>query len=423
MRKSNFLIVPIVIVIGFSIVVICLTAFLSLKNTADMTRILEDSIKSGLISTSIAAQELIDVDAFDAYNSAEDIENDIVAYSETLANLRALRTQAGATYIYALKHIGGIYYFIFDTDEEDSTLFDAYALSPVHERAFLGEDSAGIMNVEDEYGNFNTGAVPIWRDGRIIGIICTDIADEYIQESRAASQRNQLILIASLIVTMGVLIVIAVVLLRNVRRMQAKLFRMANYDVLTSLPNRQYLLTYLESLSIKSLKHGETFAFLLVDLDNFKQVNDGSGHDAGDNLLRHFGQYLNTTHENSKAFRPPAGLLDVSARIGGDEFVQIVHNVGSEEDAASIAKKVVEGFRSGTDSKYIEKYNVGLSVGVALFPNHTDDFNVLIKYADIAMYNAKSSGKNTFCVFNSNLTKDEPIVQGGGDTERRHYRR
>ena len=318
MRKSHFLSVSILLMVVFSILVILITVLITLKNTADLTEILEDSIKSRLISTSVAARGLIDADAFDSYNSIGDIRNDIDAYDRTLDNLRELKTQAGATYIYALKQLGGDYHFVFDTDEESDTLFDEYTISTVHERAFLGEDCAGIMNVDDEYGSFNTGAVPIWRNSKIVGIIRTDIADEYIQENRTASQRNQYALFALLIITMGIMVTIVAILLHNVKKMNRKLFEMANFDVLTGLPNRQYLLSYLDSLSEKSLKNGEPFAFLLIDLDNFKQVNDGAGHDAGDDLLCQFGKYLNTTSENAKAFRPPAGLLNVSARIGGD---------------------------------------------------------------------------------------------------------
>jgi len=410
------------LVIGFSILVIGITVFITLKNTSDLIGFLEQNIKSGLISTSVAARGLLDVDAFDSYNSVEDILNDKEAYEKTLENLRVLKRQTGVTYIYALKIIDDRCYFVFDTDEEDEELFTEYELYPVHERAFLGEDATGIMNVVDEYGSFNTGAVPIWKDGKIIGVMSTDIEDKYIQESRAASQRNALVLIVSLIITLGLLSVLITVQLKNVRKLQDNLFRMANYDVLTGLPNRQYLLTYLIELSEKALTRGESFVFLLIDLDNFKQVNDGAGHDAGDMLLHAFGEYLNNIHANSKAFRPPAGALNVSARIGGDEFVQIVTGVSTVEEARMIAQKVLDNFSTPSVEKYVEKYKVGLSIGIALFPMHTDDYNVLIKYADVAMYNAKRSGKNRYCLYNSEMSQEDPSIQPDGSSDRRQYR-
>ena len=378
---------------------------MTLKNTNDLKGILEESISSGLISSSIAARELLDIDRFDSYNSIEDVKNDAEAYEQTLGDLRNLQKQIGVTYIYALKNIDGKYYFVFDTDEESDTLFDEYEIYPVHERAFLGEDSAGIMNVTDEYGDFNTGAVPIFKNGVVIGIISTDIEDSYIKESNAASERNTFVLILTLVVTMCFMTAVVALLLRSVRKMQDKLFRMANYDVLTGLPNRQFLMTYMPEIAGKALAKQTPFAFFLIDLDNFKRVNDNAGHDAGDELLQHIARYLDTVHNNSKSFRPAAGSLNVSARIGGDEFVQIIPGVSTEEEAMEVARKVLDNFSSQTIDRFVEKYQVGLSIGVALFPYHTENFNVLIKYADMAMYHAKKSGKHSIRIYNDEMNK------------------
>ena len=416
MKKIGFKNLPILLIIGFSVIILGVTVFMTLKNTGDLMDILEDSIKSQLISTSIAARGILDIDKFYSYNSLEDIKNDIEAYEQTLSELRSLKWQLGVTYIYALKLINGEYYFIFDSDEEDDTKFtkyfgddEEYEDPEVFREAFLGKESAGVMNLIDEWGSFNTGAVPIFKDGRVIGIICTDIEDTYIQNSESASFGNALFLIITLFITMAAMAVVISLLLRNVQAAQDKLFRMANYDVLTGLPNRQYLLTYLEDLADKTLKKQTSFAFLLIDLDNFKRVNDNAGHDAGDELLRHIATYLDNIHENSKSFRPPAGMLNVSARIGGDEFVQVIPGVTTEDEAQMAVKKVLDNFSSQTLDRYIEKYQVGLSIGVALFPYHTENFNVLIKYADVAMYYAKNSGKNTYRVYSDEMNQADAV--------------
>ena len=201
---------------------------------------------------------------------------------------------------------------------------------------------------------------------------------------------------------------------------------MANIDVLTGLPNRQFLITYLAELSGKALMNNEPYAFLLIDLDNFKRVNDGAGHDAGDELLRHFAVYLSTILEHSKTFRPPAGALNVSARIGGDEFVLVVPGVKTEDEAQMVAKKVLDNFSSQTIDKYVQKYQVGLSIGVALFPHHTDNFNVLIKYADVAMYYAKRNGKSGYRLYSEDMVMAEPedklLPDGQPSATRRQYR-
>ena len=162
-------------VIGFCAILLGITISITLKNISEMNEILEESIKSQLISTSIAARNIIDIDRFYAYNKIDDVLNDLNEYNRVLNNLRTLKRNVGAEYIYALKYIDGAYYFIFDTDYEEDTMFTEYELSDVHAQAFLGQNSAGIMNVVDEFGSFNTGAVPIWKEGKVIGIVSTDI--------------------------------------------------------------------------------------------------------------------------------------------------------------------------------------------------------------------------------------------------------
>jgi diguanylate cyclase (GGDEF)-like protein len=217
---------------------------------------------------------------------------------------------------------------------------------------------------------------------------------------------------------MAVMVGALIVLLRRVTAMQNKLFRMANYDLITGLPNRQYLMDYLARISEKASKTNEPFALMFIDLDNFKKVNDGAGHDAGDELLRHIATYLSGIHENSKEFRPSAGILNVSARIGGDEFLQVVPGISTETEAAIAAQKVLDNFHSQALDRFIEKYKVGLSIGVALFPYHSANYNVLIKYADIAMYHAKHGTKHSFCIYTDEMGQESPEPPPKTDGER-----
>ena len=405
MQKNKTKGFPILFVVGFFVVILGITVFMTLKNTSDLRGILYESVQSQLVSISIAAREAVDIDRFYTYNKMSDVEDDAEAYERVLAELRALCEETGATYIYALKLIDGRYCFVFDTDTEDDTRFTEYEdMADVHKQAFLGKNSAGILNVVDEWGSFNTGAVPIWKDGRVIGIISTDIADSYIRKSARAARTNTILLIAAIIASMCVMTTIAILQLRNIRKMQDRLFHMANYDIITGLPNRQYLLNYLEQITGKPNREKTPFALMFVDLDNFKKVNDNAGHDAGDTLLRHIALYLDSIHENSKSFRPSAGILNISARVGGDEFVQIVPGIANADEAEIIAKKVLDNFHSNTLNPFIEKFDVGLSIGVAIFPHHSDNFNVLIKYADVAMYHAKKEGKHSYRVFDFEMS-------------------
>jgi diguanylate cyclase (GGDEF)-like protein len=368
-----------------------IAAYITTKEATEMRGLLEDSIKTQLISTSLAATELIDEDRFVTYNSIEDTENSF--YDETLAKLRRLCTTVGAKYIYALKIIDGKCYFIFDTDPEEDTRFKEYEIFDVHKRAFDGERVADVMNVADEYGSFNTGAVPLYRDGEIVGIVSTDIEDTLIAESHETGKQYTILMVIALLATMAILGV-AMLLMRRLWVMHDESHHSSRHDAITGLPNRRYLMDHLGSIT----KGSEEFALIFVDLDNFKQVNDTCGHDAGDDLLKHFAEYLETALYETISFRPAPGKLSLSARIGGDEFIQVVAGVETEADAEVVAKKLLDGF-SGINDPCIGKCNVGMSIGVALCPKHTDNPHILLKYADEAMYEAKKAGKNRYRIY------------------------
>ena len=408
-NKNKLQSLGLVFVIGFFIVILWIITYMTQKNSNELRALLDSSIESHLLFTSMTALGVIDTGAFESYNSMEDVRKDGEAYNRTLAQLRNIQNVAKAKYIYALKQLDdGKYYFVFDTDPEDGRVLEdaePYELETVHEQAFLGKQSFD-MNMGDEWGRYHTGAIPIRKSGRVIGIICTDIDNTLWAQSNDAARTNIRYLLASISVTMIMVLFVTSVLLRRLQKAQTDLFMIANFDAITGLPNRRYLLNYLKTIATGNSKTKEPFALLLIDLDNFKNVNDQAGHDAGDALLRHIAVYLDSVHENSKAFRPAAGLLNVSARIGGDEFVQIFPGAGTEIEASVIARKVLDNFSSQTPlDRYIEKYHVGLSIGIALYPLHSDDFNVLIKYADLAMYQAKHAGKNAFCVYEDLMHK------------------
>lgn len=181
--------------------------------------------------------------------------------------------------------------------------------------------------------------------------------------------------------------------------------KQALFDNVTGLPNRQHLMEHLVELTADPIKGA--FGLVFIDLDNFKVVNDNAGHDAGDELLRSIAQYLDHALYDTMSFRPSAGKLNIAARVGGDEFIQVVNGLDTHEKAALVAEKLLDGFKSGHMSRYIEKYSVGLSIGVALYPHDTEDYHVLIKYADIAMYHAKHGGKNQYRIYTDEMGQEQ----------------
>jgi len=199
-------------VVSLLFVVLAVSVLITLINNWDHRAILDESVKSNLISISIAAREIIDVDRFYTYNSLEDIEADIEAYYRTLTELRSLHELVGATYICAFREIDGELFFIFDTDPEVETVYDIFELyedsSDVHLKALSGHSSAGIMNLVDQWGSYSTGAIPVWKDGKVIGVISTDIEDHLIRQSDRTSAIYIMILVLLLTVVMGANIVL-----------------------------------------------------------------------------------------------------------------------------------------------------------------------------------------------------------------------
>ena len=446
-KKDHFQRFALSAVIGFFAVLLCLTISITLKNNSDSRKILERSVKSDAVSISMASEQLIDSAEFEQlldpafltggnpFNDASHVLYD--QYHRTLAALRALKDDVGATYIYALWQHQGKIYFVFDTDEAnndwdydkannewiyigDKNRDDVEAPTPfswyedaddVHLEPFETKESAASI-IKDIWGDFITGAVPIFdASGKVIGAICVDIDDTFIVDIARSANKNLIILIVVMTIVMAAMTFIVYVLLCRIKKFQDKMFQMANYDVITGLPNRQYLFNYMQEVTSKyeSAKVKPAFALVFVDIDNFKKVNDGAGHDAGDALLRAIAGFLDKALYKSKSFRPPAGVLNVSARIGGDEFIQIAADVHTEDQADIVAKKLIDAFQaqSAEISPFIAQFDVGLSIGIALFPKHTKDFHVLIKYADIAMYHAKKSGKHNYRIYGHDMKPKE----------------
>ena len=397
---SKFKYVILTSFVVFCALLLMIVIFMNSKIDAETEAVLESSIKSQLLSTANAARLMINNADFESYESLEDIQNN-PKYDETLAQLRTLLAKVGAKYIYALKEIDGEYRFIFDTDIEENATFETYELSEVHMDAFKGLQSAGVMNMQDEYGSFNSGAVPIMKGRSILGIIAVDTSDELIRQQKQASRNNSILMLGLLLATLLAMGIVLWIMLTNIRRMQEKLNHMAYYDKLTKLPNRQFLLEHLSNIT--SNEKQMPFAIFFIDLDNFKLVNDSAGHDVGDMLLKNVAEFFANTCKNATTFRPAAGDLNMAARLGGDEFVIISPHIDNVKDALDFGNNMLENFKKTAVDESVADYNVSLSIGAALYTQHSADVNELLKFADMAMYTAKNEGKSCCRVYNSNM--------------------
>jgi diguanylate cyclase (GGDEF)-like protein len=173
----------------------------------------------------------------------------------------------------------------------------------------------------------------------------------------------------------------------------------ALHDSLTGLPNRVLFHDRLLSAAAAARRSGHTMAVLLLDLDRFKPINDLFGHSYGDELLRHLARALAQVLRES----------DTVARIGGDEFAVLL-----AESEASGACRVAEKLRQAVTQPCAidgRSLSVGTSIGVALYPDHTDDVNVLLHQADAAMYAAKRSGCG-YRLFSADQIGDGAVLDG-----------
>jgi diguanylate cyclase (GGDEF)-like protein/PAS domain S-box-containing protein len=178
-----------------------------------------------------------------------------------------------------------------------------------------------------------------------------------------------------------------VAVLRDVterRRLQERLERLAHYDPLTALPNRALFFDRLESAVARARREERRFALLFIDLDGFKAVNDGFGHDAGDYLLFEIARRLRLAIRDS----------DTAGRMGGDEFTVLLENISKSEDAVAVAEKIRAALIEPALIPSGAKVAVGASVGIAVFPDDGEDGEAVLKAADSAMYAIKLAAGN-----------------------------
>ncbi|TIX62787.1 MAG: EAL domain-containing protein, partial [Mesorhizobium sp.] len=168
---------------------------------------------------------------------------------------------------------------------------------------------------------------------------------------------------------------------------EERMTHLAHHDTLTNLPNRSMFRERLD----KALSEATVapMAIFSLDLDRFKAVNDTFGHPAGDWLLKCVAERLQRCLRNE---------TDVVARFGGDEFAIIQFNVKGADDAERLAKRIVEGIGKPYRDKSRDMH-VGISLGIALYPNDGKDADTLLKNADMALYRGKSEGRNVYRFF------------------------
>ncbi|MGZ5817503.1 MAG: putative bifunctional diguanylate cyclase/phosphodiesterase [Burkholderiaceae bacterium] len=185
---------------------------------------------------------------------------------------------------------------------------------------------------------------------------------------------------------------------------ERELWRMANEDALTALPNRHWLNNILPDALERARLAGNQLALFFIDLDDFKNVNDTLGHAAGDLLLREVADRLRSV------LRPS----DYVVRLGGDEFTVILDPVDGIEDVAYVASRIIEVLREPFELLR-GRNTIGTSIGITIFPRDGEDTETLLKNSDIAMYHANAQGKGHFRFYQPELYENLKVRL---DTER-----
>lgn len=191
----------------------------------------------------------------------------------------------------------------------------------------------------------------------------------------------------------------AVFALRDItqrKEIENQLLYSARYDSLTGLVNRTYFETLLENAIARAQRNDTLVGLMFLDLDHFKEVNDTLGHSVGDSLLKEVAKRLSSCIREE----------DTLCRLGGDEFTLILEPIHDQENIVCVAENLLNQLANRfyiTDNEVIHEVHVGASIGLVAYPFSANNVPGLLKCADIAMYQAKTQGRNNYQVYSSHM--------------------
>jgi diguanylate cyclase (GGDEF)-like protein/PAS domain S-box-containing protein len=240
--------------------------------------------------------------------------------------------------------------------KEDRELFDATMRHAIKQGSDFSVDYRVVWPDGSEHWIANRGQVHRGEDGRALRVIgvAMDITDRKIAEQRIA--------------------------------------HMAHHDALTGLPNRVLLRDRIQQAIAQAHRNGSQLAVLFLDLDRFKTINDSLGHQLGDRLLQSVASRILVCVREG----------DTVSRVGGDEFVIVIPELGSASDASAVGSKILEVLSSAFHL-HGNDLHVAASIGISLYPADGSDAETLMRNADTAMYHAKDSGRANFQFFTQHM--------------------
>jgi diguanylate cyclase (GGDEF)-like protein len=196
----------------------------------------------------------------------------------------------------------------------------------------------------------------------------------------------------SIFVTIVALLLAMTVLRKLLARLDDRIVYLAHHDPMTQLKNRAAFTAEMSAALEQADRSGEVLALHVIDCDNFKSINDGYGHPAGDAVLQHLSKcLLKFTRKD-----------DIVGRLGGDEFVILQRNISTETDADQLANRIVKAMRTAIPFGQTA-ISASVSIGMALYPRHAGDFAELMTCSDVTLYAAKAAGRNRAMIFTRDL--------------------
>ena len=188
------------------------------------------------------------------------------------------------------------------------------------------------------------------------------------------------------------------------KKAEEQIQTLAYYDGLTSLPNRTFYNELVARALVYAGRNKKTMATLFIDLDEFKRINDTLGHSAGDRLLQEIAaRLLQCVRKSDTVARSEDGvIMNTVSRLGGDEFIVLLHDIAQPQDASLVARRMLTEL-SRPIVLNDQEVTITASIGISLYPGDAEDTENLLKYADIAMYHAKDQGKNNYQFYSQSL--------------------
>ncbi len=373
-----------------------------------------DGFRQRLIDLARTAAVSIDPELHEKIRRPEQLNDP--QYLQAVAPLRRICLAVPSIhYAYTMVLADGEVHFVLDAADprsrtasgkpEQSGVWEVYKHMTATMRRALGDGrSAGVATASDklhtdEWGTFMSGMAPIFdAHGRQIGAVGLDVDASTVVDRLDAYQRRALLGLAPA----GLLIVIAGFLYYRVRcrglGLECALIKAAKEDRLTGLPNRTVFMEHLEA-ALRRVREGDQAgcAVLFFDFDRFKLVNDTLGHDAGDELLRQIARRLRSVLRIGDAASRQA-RANLISRFGGDEFLILLNDLRTAEDAVRVAERLLNTLAPGYRIFEHEVHSMA-SVGIVTSDQCTGNAEEVIRNADLAMYEAKRAGRGCSVLF------------------------